>query len=337
MSASSSKRPAVAVVTPVYNGEDVLSTCIESVLAQTFGDFEYHIVNNCSTDGTRELAEAYARKDARIRVHNPTEFVDVTGSHNRALSIGAEGTDYVKCVDADDWLFPDCIARMVERMEAHPTMGMVCAYVLYGNRVAWDGLPYPSDFVSGREIGRKYFLDDIKAFGGPTASMLRSSVIRSQQPFYPEGRYNGDTESYLKLLQKHDFGFIHQVLTYKAGGENSRTTHRIRHLNPYAASNVEELVRYGRAYMSDEEYAGRLARELDGYYRFLAEIHVRRLGRDVWDYHQTQMQSLGMPISKARLARAVTAAIVDRLLNPKRTIEGILRPLFSSPSDGNGH
>ena len=331
------RKPIVAVVTPVYNGADVLATCIESVLAQSFGDFEYHIVNNCSTDGTRDLAEAYARKDARIKVHNPTEFVDVTGSHNRALSIGAQGTDYVKCVDADDWLFPHCVEQMVERMEAHPTMGMVCAYVLFGNRVAWDGLPYPSDFVSGREIGRKYFLDDIKAFGGPTASMLRSSVIRSQQPFYPEGRYSGDTESYLKLLQKHDFGFIHQVLTYKAGGENSRTTHRIRHLNPYAASVVEELVRYGRAYMSDEEHAERLERDLDSYYRFLTEIHIRRLGHDVWDYHRTQMQKLGMPISKARLARYMAAAVVDRLLNPKRTIEGIVRSLKNSLFAGNGH
>lgn len=328
MSASASGKPVVSIVTPVYNGEAVLSTCIESVLAQTYGDFEYHIVNNCSTDGTRSIAEDYARRDPRVRVHHPTEFVDVTGSHNRALTLGARNSDYVKCVDADDWLFPHCVTEMVALMEAHPTMGMVCAYVLYGNRVAWDGLPYPSTFVSGREVCRKYLLDDIKAFGGPTASMIRSSVVLSQQPFYSEGRYNGDTESYLKLLQKHDFGFLHQVLTYKAGGEDSRTTYRIRHMNPYAASNVQELVRFGPAYLTPDEYDRRLEQELERYYAFLAEIQVKRLGSDVWEYHRTQMNEIGMPISKARLARSIASAVLDRLLNPKRTLEGILRPLF---------
>ena len=328
MSTSASRKPVVSIVTPVYNGEDVLSTCIESVLAQTFGDFEYHIVNNCSTDGTRAIAEDYARRDRRVQVHHPTEFVDVTGSHNRALTLGARNSDYVKCVDADDWLFPHCVTEMVALMEAHSTMGMVCAYVLYGNRVAWDGLPYPSTFLTGREVCRKYFLEDIKAFGGPSASMVRASVVRSQQPFYSEGRYNGDTESYLKLLQKHDFGFLHQVLTYKAGGEDSRTTFRIRHMNPYAASNVQELVRFGPAYLSPDEYARRLEQELDRYYDFLAEIHVKRLGRDVWEYHRSQMNEIGMPISKGRLAGRVAAAVLDRLLNPKRTLEGIIRPLF---------
>lgn len=334
MSAASPRRPTVAVVTPVYNGADVLARCIESVLSQTWSDFTYHIVDNCSTDATREIAETYARRDSRIRVHHPSEFVDVTGSHNRALAIGAADADYVKCVDADDWLFPHCLAEMIALMEAHPTMGMVCAYVLYGDRVAFDAIPYPSSFVPGREAGRRYLLQDQKVFGGPTASMLRASVIREQQPFYPEGRYNGDTESYLKLLQRHDFGFVHQVLTFKAGGASSATTHRIRHLNPYAASDVEELVRYGRAYMSDREYEERLADELEGYYRFLAEVHVRRAGADVWNYHRDQMKKLGMPISKSRLARAIAAAVVDRLLNPKRTLEGLLRPLLSTPNSG---
>jgi glycosyltransferase involved in cell wall biosynthesis len=328
MSHSVARKPAVAIVTPVYDGEKVLATAIESVLAQTWSDFEYHIVDNCSRDGTRDLAEDYARRDRRIQVHTPTEFVDVVASHNRALTLGAQRSDYVKCVDADDWLFPRCVAEMVDLMEAHPTMGMVCAYVLYGNRVAWDGLPYPSTFLTGRDVSRKYFLDDIKAFGGPTASMIRSSVVLSQQPFYAEGRYNGDTEAYLKLLQKHDFGFVHQVLTFKAGGEDSPTTHRIRHLNPYAASNVEELVRFGPACMSPDEYRGRLARELGDYYAFLAEVRVKGLGADVWAYHDDRMKKLGMPISKARLARAIAAAVLDRLLNPKRTLEGLLRPLF---------
>ena len=54
--------PLVSVATPVYNGERHLAECIESVLAQTYQNWEYIIVNNCSTDRTREIAESYGRR-----------------------------------------------------------------------------------------------------------------------------------------------------------------------------------------------------------------------------------------------------------------------------------
>jgi glycosyltransferase involved in cell wall biosynthesis len=63
-------KPFVSVVTPVYNGADFLAECIDSVLSQTYDNFEYLIVNNCSTDGTLAIALDYAKKDPRIRVHS---------------------------------------------------------------------------------------------------------------------------------------------------------------------------------------------------------------------------------------------------------------------------
>lgn len=317
--------PLVAVATPVYNGERVLAQCIESVLAQTYPNIEYTIVNNCSTDRTLAVAERYAAKDPRIRIRDNEQFLSAIDNHNRAISLVCDRSDYVKLVDADDWLFPNCVDEMVRLAEAHPTVALVSSYVLYGSRVAWDGLPYPSTFLKGSEACRMYLLDDIKAFGGPSASMLRSSAVRSRQPFYKVGKVNGDTEAYLDLLREHDFGFVHQVLSFKRKGAESRTTHSLERINPYAASNVTELVGYGRAYLSPEEFARRVAEELDHYYRFLAEIWVKWPGRDVWEHHRDRMRLLGMPIRSAKLARYVAAAVVDRLLNPKRTLEGIVR------------
>jgi glycosyltransferase involved in cell wall biosynthesis len=317
--------PKVAVATPVYNGEATLERCIESVLEQTHRNLEYTIVDNCSTDATPAIAKRYAARDPRIRIHRNAEFLDVIGNHNNAFALVCDRGEYVKLVGADDWLFPGCLEAMVSLAEAHPTVGMVSSYVLYGTRVAWDGLPYPSTFLKGRDACRMYLLEDIKAFGGPSASLLRSSVVCARQPFYKPGRYNGDTEAYLDLLREHDFGFVHQVLSFKRAGQESRTTHALRRINPYAASNVEELVRYGPAYLSPVELEQRLAQELDSYYRFLAEIWIRRPGRDVWRYHRDRMRLLGTPIRTGRLARYVAAAILDRLLNPKRTLEGLAR------------
>lgn len=58
------------MLTPVYNGDKHLAECIRSVLAQTYSNFDYWIVNNCSTDRTLEIAEEFADHDSRIRIHN---------------------------------------------------------------------------------------------------------------------------------------------------------------------------------------------------------------------------------------------------------------------------
>ena len=75
--------PLVSVLTPVYNGEPYLQECIESVLNQSYRNFEYIIVNNCSTDRTLEIASEFAKKDRRIRVHDNQEFLDVIANQDR--------------------------------------------------------------------------------------------------------------------------------------------------------------------------------------------------------------------------------------------------------------
>ena len=78
-------QPLVSVLTPVYNGEKYLAECIESVLAQTYQNWEYVIVNNCSTDRTLEIAADYARRDKRIRIHNNKTFVGCDANGNIAF------------------------------------------------------------------------------------------------------------------------------------------------------------------------------------------------------------------------------------------------------------
>src|SRR3984893_17770800 len=262
--------PLVCVLTPVYNGEKLLAGCIRSVLAQTYSNFEYIIVNNCSTDRTLEIAESFAKQDSRIRIHNNSEFLSVVDNHNKAFSLIPEGAKYSKNVDADDWIFPNCIAEMVKLAEEYPTVGMVTSYVLCGSRIGWDGLPYPSTFVKGSDVCRLRLLKGIKVFGGPSASLLRASVVKEMQPFYKLGNYHGDTEAYLDLFQKHDFGFVHQVLSYnREGGEDSRTTGYLERVNSYPAADIEELVKFGPAYLTKEECDKRLRGAIKEYYKFL--------------------------------------------------------------------
>ena len=105
--------PVVSVITPVYNGEEYLAECIESVLAQTYQNWDYTIVNNCSTDRTLEIAQAFASRDRRIRIHTNDRFAPVIENHNIALRQISPASKYCKVVFADDWLFPRCIEEMV--------------------------------------------------------------------------------------------------------------------------------------------------------------------------------------------------------------------------------
>src|SRR5687767_3073645 len=87
---------AVGILTPVYNGERYLADCIESVLRQTYGNWEHVIVDNRSSDRTVEIAEAYAQKDPRIKVVRHDEFVGAAENHNRALTYLSPTAVYCK-------------------------------------------------------------------------------------------------------------------------------------------------------------------------------------------------------------------------------------------------
>jgi glycosyltransferase involved in cell wall biosynthesis len=324
-----SAEPLVSVLTPVYNGEKFLAGCIRSVLAQTYSNFVYIIVNNCSTDRTLEIAESFATLDSRIRIHNNTEFLSVVDNHNKAFTLIPEEAKYSKNVDADDWIFPNCIAEMVKVAEQYPTVGMVTSYVLCGSRIGWAGLPYPSTFVKGTDICRLRLLKGIKVFGGPSASLLRASVVKEMQPFYKLGNYHGDTEAYLDLLQKYDFGFVHQVLSFnREGGEDSPTTGFLQTVNSYLVADIEELVRFGSIYLTEKEREVRLREATKRYYKFLADSVLERQGKKFWDYHRSRLRLLGMDIDKFRLGRFVLYRVVDAILNPKRTVEVLWRRVF---------
>jgi len=325
MTESTNPQPRVSVVTPVYNGEKHIANCIESVLAQDYQNFDYLIVNNCSTDRTLEIAEKYAAKDSRIRVQSNTELLGVVDSHNRAFSLAPPENKYIKIVGADDWLFPNCLTEMVKLAEEHPSIGMVSSYVLVGRRIGWDGLPFPSNFVKGRDICRLRLLDKILVFGGPSASLLRTDAVQRQDAFYEPGNYHGDNTAYLNLLRDNDFGFVHQVLSYNRRGEDSKTTHYLQSFNSNILMIIEELVMFGPAYLSESELKQRLDEELKTYYKFLARSVFDFRNREFWETHLMRLKKMGMPLDKPRFARATVAHFFDLLLNPKRTIENVFK------------
>src|SRR5690606_9893431 len=135
-------RSLVTVLVPVYNGQDHLRECLESIAAQTYSNWRALIVNNASSDGTRQIAEEYAQRDARFEVRNCEDFVSASENYNRALSFVPKDSEYVKFVEADNWLVPNCIELMVALANADSRIGFVGSYWLYGKRVLGSGISY---------------------------------------------------------------------------------------------------------------------------------------------------------------------------------------------------
>jgi len=323
--------PLVSVVTPVYNGGAFFAECVESVLAQTYSNWEYIIVNNCSTDGTLELAEKYARKDKRIRLYNNDEFLGIIPNHNKAFRLICAESKYCKDVSADDWIFPEFLERMVALAEAAPTVGIVGSYQLSGGgsnwqawRVRWGEVPYPRKVIPGREVCRSQLLGGPFVFGSPTATLYRADLVRGAESFYPNSTVHADTSACYKYLRNSDFGFVHQVLSYERIHE-TQVSANSREVDTYRSSLLGDLLEYGRFYLTEDELTGRLEELVSDYYRFLAANALGNTDKAFWKYHRERLRELGLPISTSKLGAAIFTKCLDLAFNPKSTIEKALK------------
>ena len=142
----------VSFIIPIYNVEKYLSECVESILAQTYSDFEMLLIDDGSPDNCPALCDDWARKDSRIKaLHKPNG--GLSDARNYGLN-HAQG-DYVVFVDSDDfWVEKDCLEQLMNVVDAHPEcdfIGFNCSYYYldtktYKKWVAYnESLSVPTD------------------------------------------------------------------------------------------------------------------------------------------------------------------------------------------------
>lgn len=311
---TSAELPLVTIVTPVYNGEAYLEECLQSVLRQTWARWELVIVNNRSTDRTLEIAETFAAGDPRIRVMTNPEFVGVIQNHNIACRQLSATSRYLKVLQADDWLYPECLAEMIALAEAHPNVGIVGSYVLHGDRLACDGLPYPSPVVPGREICRLNLLGLLYTFLAPTALLVRADIVRKRAEFYDEKHLYSDAQACYEILLESDFGFVHKILSFVRRQQESLTVSHLRRYNLIKLANLELLIRFGPTYLSPAEFASCLKRQMRRYYEALSNALLGAADRGpIWAEHSRRMAALGRPLSPVALAGGLLRAVLARV------------------------
>jgi len=312
--------PLVSVVTPVYNGAKYLRECIESVLEQTYTDWEYLIVDNCSTDATVAIAEEYAQQDSRIKVVKNTEFLDIMPNWNRALRQISPDSQFCKVVHADDTLFPNCIEAMVSVALKDDRVGIVGAYRKHGDFVELNWLASPDEVFSGREVCRQYLMGKPDIFGSPSNTMIRSDIMRNRGCFYDEGDMHADTAACFEILKEHDFGYVHQTLTMTRKHDESETS-RAKVLNTQQAAKYDRVVTFGPEFLEPEEYALRYQAARKRYYQILvsrylwkvvmkAERHTRK---DFCAYHKQILEELGETLDLWLVLQSLLALVAKRV------------------------
>ena len=123
--------PKLSVIVPVYNTEKYLRECVDSILAQTFTDFELILVNDGSTDGSGAICDEYALKDPRVRVIHQ-ENGGVTRARKAAMRIAAGS--WISFVDSDDWISPVMFDTMIEKATGETQIVICDAYLEFPDR-----------------------------------------------------------------------------------------------------------------------------------------------------------------------------------------------------------
>lgn len=120
-----SSNPAVSVGLPVYNGEEFLKKAIDSLLSQTFEDFELIICDNCSTDSTQLICETAAKQDPRVSYHRNERNVGAAGNFNKVVEL-ARG-DYFAWANHDDLWADSYLEKCVAKLDEDETVALVYA------------------------------------------------------------------------------------------------------------------------------------------------------------------------------------------------------------------
>jgi glycosyltransferase involved in cell wall biosynthesis len=164
------KIPRVSVVMPVYNGERYVGAAIDSILAQSFRDFELIVINDGSTDGSAQVIESY--RDPRIVCVSYPANTGLASVRNKGLDI-VRG-EYIAWLDCDDVSLPERLKKQINILDTNPRIGLCGTWVKTIDGATGDIWQYPTDpdFVRARML-----FDDPLA---TSSIMMRAACVREQ-------------------------------------------------------------------------------------------------------------------------------------------------------------
>ena len=205
------RKPKISIIVPIYKVEDYLPQCLDSLVGQTYQNLEIILVEDGSPDNSGAICDAYAAKDARIRViHKKNGGV----SSARNAGLAAVTGDLIGFVDGDDFISPDMYERMYAHMAADSRLDVVyCAATRFPAQEQLLHMNYypTGTVVPGRELARRMLLDEVCShmWLGLFKRFCWEGIV------FPEGRtYEDLSMTYRAFLNVRYVGFLMEPLYY---------------------------------------------------------------------------------------------------------------------------
>ena len=208
------KNPHVSVLMTVYNGEKFLKDAVESILNQTYSNFEFVIVDDNSTDGTFHILEQYSKRDKRINLIRNSDRIGFIRSLNKGLSV-AQG-EYIARMDADDVSLPNRLELQLKFLEDHPEIGLCGTWI----KVITEkrGHYFIKNPTSPFLIRWRLLFNDCIVH---PSVMIHKKLLDQEGGYATEALYAEDYDLWIRLNKKTLFSNISDILyLYRIHGEN---------------------------------------------------------------------------------------------------------------------
>ena len=220
-------QPQITVALPVYNGEQYIAVAIESVLSQTFSDFELLILDNCSTDNTLNVIKTF--DDPRIRLIVNTKNLGMIGNWNLAVSL-ATG-NYIKILSHDDLLASSCLAEQINAFLTHQdqNIGIVTCKKRVINETGVTVMPGFGIFgltkvINGQRVIKKTIRAGRNIIGEPSVVLLDMALLRASGNF-EQPQFTPDIKMWFKMLKTSNLLFLNKNLaSYRISTTSTSTS-----------------------------------------------------------------------------------------------------------------
>ncbi len=283
--------PLVSVIMPVYNAEKYLKSAIESILNQTFSDYEFIIINDGSTDNSENIITSFS--DPRIRYHKNTQNLGLSATLNKGINFS--NGKYIARMDADDISLPDRFLEQVKFLDTHPDYGIV------GTLFAVKYFPKQTLEIGGVRLIENEDLKLAMRYSNIYCHgevMIRKSLLINNKLLYnPEYTATEDYDLWRKLAPFTKFKTLPQILyIYSVHPQNVSSTksqqmldqsklisEQIKKSFPLPNPSLNLMYKFwknGRSY-SDEKVEV-LGQKLETYLKLNYQVFLFRLGYIFW-------------------------------------------------------
>lgn len=198
--------PLISVVMPAYNAQKFIRSAIESILSQTFKNFEVIIINDCSTDNTLKILKSFARKDPRIRIINNKTRLNIAASLNKGISMAE--SNLIARMDADDISFPNRLELQYGLINSSKNISVVGADIIIMD-IDEQEIAIRSYPNSSKKL--KACLFRYSPFAHPTVC-FRKNIFEEVGGYNPKYSPTEDLDLWFRLGSKYNFGSVKKPL-----------------------------------------------------------------------------------------------------------------------------